>query len=99
MAEKKDWNLIFAARKAEHDRQRGERLSKARAAALGTGKEPFSAHRFRQLYAQLNPDDVDEHTPWETVVQEAEYSYYVTNPDVTTLKELVAHNKWLQGWG
>lgn len=99
MTEKKDWNAIFAERKAVRDLERSQTLSKAKAAAAGTKKEPFDADRFRKVYIRLNSDDVDEFTPWETLIKEAEYDYYVTQADKMGLEEFVTHLKWLQGWG
>lgn len=98
MSEKKDWNRIFAERKAQRDAERAETLSRARADAALTDKEPFDAGRFRKLYAKLNPDDVDRHTPWETLLAEAEYDYYVTNKDKMTLEAFIKHLRWLEGW-
>jgi len=99
MANEKDWNKIFAERKAARDVERSQILSNAKAKAAGTNKEPFSVGKFKKLYIQLNPDDVDKHSPWNTLLQEAEYDYYVTQSDKTTLEDFVKHMKWLQGWG
>ena len=99
MADQKDWNKIFAEQKAARNVERAQVLNKAKAEAAGTDKESFSARRFKELYAQLNPDDVDKHTPWKTLLQEAEYDYYVSQSDHRTLEEFVKHKKWLQGWG
>ncbi len=99
MSEGKNWNEIFAERKALQDSERSQTLSKAKAAAAQTDKEPFKARRFKKLYARLNPDDVNKFTPWKTLLAEAEYDYYVTQKDKMNLEEFVQHLKWLQGWG
>ncbi|MBW2733935.1 MAG: hypothetical protein JRH20_16225 [Deltaproteobacteria bacterium] len=99
MSQEKDWNEIFAQRKKERDLERSQTLSEAKAAAARTEKEPFNARRFKKLYARLNSDDVNELTPWETLLREAEYDYYVTETDKMSLEEFVKHLKWLEGWG
>lgn len=93
-----DWNAVFARRKAARDAERAQSLALARAAAPPE-KEPFDPRTFRRLYARLNPDDVDRNTPWETLIRESEYDYYVARPELMTLKALVEHLKWAQGWG
>ncbi len=99
MSEKQDWNKYFAEQKAAQDIERSEKLSTAKAAAAHTDKEPFKARKFKQLYTRLNPDDVDKHTPWDTLIRESEYDYYVTNADKISLEEFVKQLKWLQGFG
>jgi hypothetical protein len=99
MSANTDWNAIFAERKAERDLDRSKKLSKAKDAAAQTDKEPFDTDRFKEVYTRLNSDDVDEFTPWETLVKEAEYDYYVTQADKMKLEDFVTHLKWLQGWG
>lgn len=99
MSEKKDWNAEFAKQKAAHDRERDEKLRKSKAAAADTEKEPFGPKRFRKLYEELNPASFDEYTPWETLIKESEYDYYVVTPDLMSLTELVKHLKWLEGYG
>jgi len=99
MSEEKDWNKIFAERKAARDLARAQKLNRARAAAARTDKEPFKARKFKRLYEKLNPDDVDKLTPWDTLIEESEYDYYVTNADKMSLEEFVKHLKWLQGFG
>jgi hypothetical protein len=42
---------------------------------------------------------VSEHTAWESLLNEAEYDYYVSFPDKMTLEEFIKHQKWLDGWG
>ena len=74
-------------------------MSNAKAAAAHTDKEPFDARRFKKLYKRLNPSDVDEFTPWETLLEESEYDYYVAQTDKQNLEEYVKHLKWLQGFG
>ncbi len=98
-SEEKDWNAIFAERKAEHDATRAKELAEAKTAAEGTDKEPFNREQFQTLYSSLNPDDVSQHTVWESLLNEAEYDYYVSFPDKMTLEEFIKHQKWLDGWG
>ncbi|MDP6289820.1 MAG: hypothetical protein QF586_06325 [Arenicellales bacterium] len=78
-SEEKDWNAIFAERKAEHDATRAKELAEAKTAAEGTDKEPFNREQFQTLYSSLNPDDVSQHTVWESLLNEAEYDYYVSS--------------------
>ena len=99
MSEKKDWNAIFAERKNARDFERSQALSKAKADAEHTDKEPFDAKRFKKLYKRLNPDDVDMFTPWKTMIKESEYDYYVAQKDKKTLEEYVKYLVWLQGFG
>jgi hypothetical protein len=99
MSEAKDWNKIFAEQLAARNLERAQRLAEAKTAAKGTDKEPFSARKFKKLYEKLNPDDVDKFTPWDTLIEESEYDYYVTNADKLSLEEFVKHLKWLQGFG
>lgn len=99
MAAGKDWNAIFAKEMATHILERSQTLSKAKAAAAHTNKELFDADRFKQLYIRLNSDDVNEYTPWETLIKESEYDYYVVETDKMNLEEFVIYLKWLQGWG
>ena len=99
MSEKKDWNAYFAELKAERDLERSQTLSKAKAAAEHTDKEPFNARRFKKLYKRLNSDDVDKFTPWDTLLEESEYDYYVVQTDKKSLEEYVKHLRWLQGFG
>ena len=99
MSDAKDWNAIFAERKALRDSERARTLSEAKAAAARTDKEPFDATTFKALYARLNPDDANALTPWKTLLEEAEYDYYVTQTDKMSLEDFVKHLKWLEGWG
>ncbi len=99
MSEKTDWNAYFAEQKAAQDLERSQALSKAKAAAEQTDKEPFNARRFKKLYKKLNPDDVDKLTPWKTLLEESERDYYVTQKDIITLEDYVKHLVWLQGFG
>ena len=97
--DKPDWNARFAEDYAAHREARAKRLAEAKAAAAGTGKEPFERVRFRELYARLRPDDVTKYTPWETLLKESEYDYYVEFPDQKTLEEFIRHQDWLDGFG
>lgn len=98
MSEKKDWNKHFHERKAAHDRERAKKLRLANAAAAGTAKEPFDKKKLKEIYTRLDTYGVDEHTPWDTVFKEAEYEYYVNKPEILTLKELVEHLLWQDGF-
>ena len=98
MPEGKDWNAIFAEEMAERELKRSQELSRAKAEAH-KDKERFTAWKFRKLYTLLNSEDVDEYTPWETLIKESEYDYYVVQPDTMNLEEYVKYLKWLQGWG
>lgn len=98
MSEKEDWNKIFAERKAAQDLERAEKLRKAKSAARFTRKERFKVRKFKNLYMRLNPDDVDELTPWETLIKESEYDYYVNQKDFKNLEEYVKHLIWLDGF-
>jgi hypothetical protein len=95
--EKKDWNALFAERKAAQDAEKASALAQAKTAAEGTAKEPFDADRFREIYARLNT--TDQYTAWETLLSEAEYDYYVSFSDKMSLQEFIEHQKWLDGWG
>jgi hypothetical protein len=99
MKEEKNWNAVFAQRMEEHKQLRQQKLNQARTAAKNTGKEPFCQQKFKELYIRLNADSVDKFTPWDTLIKESEYDYYVTNPDLMTLEALVKHLQWLEGWG
>ena len=98
MSKEKDWNAWLAEQIAERDRERAEKLSKAKAAAAGTAKEPFEATKFKEIYTRLDTYGVDEHTPWETLFKESEYEYYVNKPDILSLEELVKHLLWQDGF-
>jgi len=98
MSDTKDWNKIFAERMAERDLERSEKLSKAKAAARFTLKERFKEGKFKKLYARLCPDDVDDFTPWETLIRESEYDYYVVQKDIKSLEEYVKHLLWQDGY-
>ena len=98
-SDKRDWNAVFTARKRAQDMHRVEELSVAREAAQATGKEPFDPARFRELYAQINADDIDAYTPWDTILKESEYLYYVTFAELMTLADLIEHMRHLDGWG
>lgn len=96
--EKTDWNAEFKERMAEHLKAKAERLAKAKEAAKGTGKEPYSRRRFKQLYIKLRPHDVDKYTPWETLLEESEYEYYVMYPDHKTLEQYIKYQDWVDGY-
>ncbi len=98
MSEEKDWNAWFAEQKAERDRERAEKLRNAKAAAANTEKEPFDADRVKELFIQLDTYGVDKYTPWETLLQEAEYEYYVAHPEILSLEEYVEHSLWEDGF-
>jgi hypothetical protein len=98
MSEEKDWNAWFAEQKAAQERERAEKLRKAKAAAAGTKKESFNAKKFREIYTRLDTYGVDEYTPWETLFEESEYEYYVNKPDILSLEELVKHLLWQDGF-
>ncbi len=99
MSAGKDWNAIFDEMMAARDLERSQTLSKAKAAAAYTDKEPFDADRFRALYIRLNSECVSQFTAWETLLKESEYDYYVTQTDKMSLEEFVIHLGWLEGWG
>lgn len=99
MSEEHDCNEIFAERMAARDLERAEKLRKAKSAAWFTGKERFKVRKFKKLYLRLNPDDVDELTPWDTLIRESEYDYYVVQKDITKLREYVKHLVWHDGFG
>jgi hypothetical protein len=98
MSEKKDWNVWFAEQKVARDRERAEKLREAKAAAAGTNKEPFNARKFRKIYTKLDTYGVDKNTPWETLLKESEYDYYVNHADILSLEELVKHLLWQDGF-
>ena len=99
MSEEQDWNKVFAERKAARDLERAGRLRKAKLASWFTGKERFKVRKFKKLYMRLNPDDVHEHTPWATLIEESEYDYYVVQRDIKRLKQYVKHLVWHDGYG
>jgi hypothetical protein len=99
MSDEKDWNKILAERLAAQDLERAEELRKAKSAAWFTGKERFKVRKFKKLYERLNPEEVDELTPWETLIKESEYDYYIVKKDIKKLEEYVKHLMWLDGFG
>jgi hypothetical protein len=99
MTEKTDWNAYFRERKAAQDLERSQALSKAKAAAAHTDKEPFDARRFKKIYKRLNPSDLDEVTSWKSMLKESEYDYYVNQKDKNTLEEYIEYLRWLEGFG
>lgn len=99
MTDQKDWNAIFTQRMSKRNQQRSEKLNQAKAAAKKTSKESFNEKKFKKLYIKLNPYDVDEHTPWDTLLKESEYEYYVSHTEITNMKTYIEHLKWEQGWG
>ena len=98
MSEEKDGNKIFAEQMAARSIERAEKLRKAKSAAWFTRKERFNVRKFKRLYMRLNPEEVDELTPWETLIKESEYDYYVIQKDIKKLKEYVEHLVWLDGF-
>jgi hypothetical protein len=98
MPEEKDWNAWFAEQMAKRDRERAEKLNKAKADAAGTAKEPFNAAAVKALFIRLDTYGVDENTNWETLLQEAEYEYYVAHPEILSLEEYVEHSLWEDGF-
>ena len=99
MSGEQDWNKVFAERKAAQDRERAEDLRKAKSAVWFSRKERFKARKFKRLYMRLNPEEVDELTPWETLIKESEYDYYVVQKDIKSLEEYVKHLLSLDGFG
>ena len=97
MAEK-DWNLYFAEQMAIRNKERAKKLEEGKTAAKNTKKEPFDEVRFKALYKEIYPDDVDKHTPWDTLIKEAEYDYYVSNKDKMTMKDLILHIQLQDGY-
>ena len=83
--------MIFSSRSTS--------VAAAKAAASTRGKEPFEPARFREIYARVNADRIDKYTPWDTIVTESEYNYYVTFEDKMTMADFVAHMRYLDGWG
>jgi hypothetical protein len=98
-SDKKDWNAIFAQRKAVQDAERAAVLAVAKVAASATEKEAFDGERFREIYRQINADCIDQYTPWDTLVTESEYNYYVTFREQMTLTDFVNHMRYMDGWG
>jgi hypothetical protein len=84
---------------AEKNASQAVELAAAKKAAEGTGKEVFDPDRFRAVYKKLNAMDVGPYTPWDTLIRESEYDYYVSYKDKMTLEELVEHIKYIQGFG
>lgn len=93
-----DWNAYLAERLAMQRAERAEKLAAAREAAPAD-KEPFDVAAYRALYERRNSIDIDRSTPWETLLAEAEYDYYVTYSHHMTLDAFLQHQIWLQGWG
>ena len=79
-------------------RERAERLREAKAAAVNTSKEPFDAEKVKELFTRLDTYGVDENTPWDTLLKESEYEYYVNKPDIMSLEEYVEYSLWLDGF-
>jgi hypothetical protein len=98
MSEERDWNAYFAEQMAARERERAEKLRKAKAAAANTSKEPFDAKKFREIYTRLDTYGVDQYTPWDTLIEESEYEYYVNHTDILKLEELVKHLLWQDGF-
>ncbi len=94
-----NWNEWFAERKTAQDVEKAEALASARATAQVTEKEPFDATPFRAIYAELNAHRIDQYTAWDTLLTESEYAYYVTYPDLKTLRDFAEYQKMLQDWG
>lgn len=94
----KDWNAWFREQMAIRNEERAKKLEEGKAAAKNTAKEPFDEVRFKELYKKLCPDDVNQDTPWDTLIKEAEYDYYVSNKDKMTMKELILYMDWLDGF-
>ena len=92
-------NAIFAQRKAELNARRAKKLTTAKLAAHQSDKEPFSETRFIEIYTQLNPEHVDKYTPWETIIAESEYNYYVTFSQKMTMIDFAIHMRYLGGCG
>lgn len=92
-------NALLAHRKAEQDAKRAKRLTAAKNAAKATDKEPFSKARFKEIYTRLHPENIDRHTPWETLIAESEYNYYVTFAQKTSLVDFAIHMRYLGGLG
>ena len=90
-------NVLFAQRKAELNARRVQRLTAAKMAADESDKEPFAEARFREIYARLNPEHIDQYTPWDTIIAESEYSYYVTFSQKMTMVEFAIHMRYLGG--
>jgi hypothetical protein len=99
MSDEMDGNKIFVEQMAARNVERAEKLGKAKTAAWFTRKERFKVRKFKKLYVRLNPDDVDEFTPWETLIRESEYDYYVVQKEMKSLKEYVKHLVRLDGFG
>jgi len=99
LPEEKDWNEIFAERKAAQDLERAAKLRKAKFAVWFTTKERFKVGKFKKLYKRLNPEEVDELSPWETLIKESEYDYYVVQKDIRRLRDYVKHLVMLDGYG
>jgi hypothetical protein len=83
---------------AAQNRERAEKLSEAKAAAANTKKEPFNAEKVKVLFIRLDTYGVDENTCWDSLLQEAEYEYYVRHPDILSLEQYVEHSLWQDGF-
>ena len=94
-----DHNERFAQLKAAHDTQRAIRLAQAKVDAQRLDKEPFDEARFRELYQQVNADEIDQYTPWDTIIRESEYEYYVTFTEKMTMLDFIKYMRYLDGWG
>jgi len=90
-------NVLFAQRKAELNARRAKRLAAAKVAAHESDKEPFTEARFREIYARLNPEHICQYTPWEMIIAESEYNYYVTFSQKMTMVEFAIHMRYLGG--
>ena len=92
-------NAIFAQRKADVDARKARKLAAAKIAAQASDKEPFSVTRFQEIYARLNPETMNSSKPWETIIAESEYNYYVTFSNKTTMLDFAIYMRYLGSWG
>ncbi len=95
---KKDWNAYFKKLQAKRGAEDAEILVKAKAKAEGTEKEPFNSDRYKELYLTMNDNKEDDFTDWDTILDRAEYHYYVSYPDKMSLKEFIEYEEWLEGF-
>jgi hypothetical protein len=75
--------------------KKAERLSKAKAEAASRGKEPFDLAKLETMCDTSTDGRVD---PIESRNERFEWMYYVSNPDMMTLKELAELVTHLSRW-
>ena len=91
----KDADALFAEMRERNARIKVEALSKAKDEAAKRGKEPFDLAKLETLCDTSSEGRVD---PEESRRERYEWMYYVSNPDLMTLRELADLITHLSRW-